>query len=83
VSPDIFGVRQFRGAMIATTGMTFGGYGMAFVLPLAWQASGRLDAAASAAALLPMSLVFVLVAPVSGMLSEKLGSAWSHRAASR
>jgi len=73
VSPEIFRVRQFRGAMIATTGMTFGGYGMAFVLPLAWQASGRLDAAASAAALLPMSLVFVLVAPVSGMLSEKLG----------
>jgi EmrB/QacA subfamily drug resistance transporter len=73
VSPDIFTIRQFRGAMIATLGMTFGGYGMVFVLPLAWQSSGRLDAAASAAALLPMSLVFVLVSPLSGALSEKLG----------
>lgn len=73
VSPDIFTVRQFRGAMIATLGMTFGGYGMVFVLPLAWQATGRLDAAASAAALLPMSLVFILVSPLSGTLSEKLG----------
>ncbi|WP_426443484.1 MFS transporter [Bradyrhizobium genosp. P] len=73
VSPDIFTVRQFRGAMIATMGMTFGGYGMVFVLPLAWQSSGRLDTAASAAALLPMSLVFVLVSPFSGALSEKLG----------
>ncbi|KJC47768.1 MFS transporter [Bradyrhizobium sp. LTSP885] len=73
VSPDILTVRQFRGAMIATMGMTFGGYGMVFVLPLAWQSSGRLDAAASAAALLPMSLVFVLVSPLSGALSEKLG----------
>ena len=74
VSPDILTVRQFRGAMIATMGMTFGGYGMVFVLPLAWQSSGRLDAAASAAALLPMSLVFVLVSPLSGALSEKLGT---------
>lgn len=73
LSPEIFSARRFRAAMIATTGMTFGGYGMVFVLPLAWQSSGRLDAAASAAALLPMSLVFVLVSPFSGMLSEKLG----------
>lgn len=73
LSPEILSARRFRAAMIATTGMTFGGYGMVFVLPLAWQASGRLDAAASAAALLPMSLVFVMVSPFSGMLSEKLG----------
>lgn len=73
LSPEILGARQFRAAMIATTGMTFGGYGMVFVLPLAWQSSGRFDAAASAAALLPMSLVFVLVSPLSGTLSDKFG----------
>ncbi|VIO68074.1 Multidrug resistance protein Stp [Bradyrhizobium ivorense] len=73
LSPDILAVPEFRGAMAATLGMTFGGYGMVFVLALAWQASGRLDAAASAAALLPMSLVFILVAPFSGALSERLG----------
>jgi hypothetical protein len=73
VSSDIFTVPEFRGAMLGTLGMTFGGYGMVFVLPLAWQASGRLDAAASAAALLPMSLVFILIAPFSGALSERLG----------
>ncbi|MDH2385580.1 MFS transporter [Bradyrhizobium sp. CER78] len=73
LSPEILGARQFRAAMIATTGMTFGGYGMVFVLPLAWQSSGRFDAAASAAALLPMSLVFVLVSAPSGTLSDKFG----------
>ncbi|WP_407168238.1 MFS transporter [Bradyrhizobium sp. ORS 111] len=73
VSPEIFTISQFRAAMIATMGMTFGGYGMVFVLPLAWQSSERFDATASAAALLPMSLVFIVASPLSGALSEQLG----------
>lgn len=68
---DIFRVREFRGAIIATTGMTFGMYGTLFLLPLTWQSSGRLDATGAGIALMPMALVFVLVSPFSGALAKK------------
>jgi EmrB/QacA subfamily drug resistance transporter len=70
---DIFRVREFRGAIIATTGMTFGMYGTLFLLPLTWQSSGRLDAIGAGIALMPMALVFVLVSPFSGALARKFG----------
>lgn len=70
---DIFRIPRFRGAMTATAGMTFGMYGVLFLLPLTWQASGRLDAVTAGLALMPMALIFVAVSPVSGMLSNHLG----------
>lgn len=70
---DIFRVHEFRGAIIATTGMTFGMYGTLFLLPLTWQSTGRLDAIGAGIALIPMALVFVLVSPFSGALARKLG----------
>lgn len=70
---DIFRAREFRGAIIATTGMTFGMYGTLFLLPLTWQSTGRLDAIGAGIALIPMALVFVLVSPFSGALARKLG----------
>jgi EmrB/QacA subfamily drug resistance transporter len=71
---DIFRVRAFRGAIAATTGMTFGMYGVLFLLPLTWQSIGRLDAIGAGIALLPMALVFVVVSPWSGRLSEHVGT---------
>src|SRR5581483_2021727 len=41
---DMFRVREFRGAVAATAGMTFGMYGVLFLLPLTWQSAGTLDA---------------------------------------
>jgi len=70
---DLFRVREFRGAITATAAMTFGGYGMIFVLPLAWQTSGTLDTTGAGLALMPMALVFVLVSSFSGALTERLG----------
>lgn len=70
---EIFRSRLFCGAIAATAGMTFGMYGVLFLLPLAWQSSGKLDAAAAGIALLPMALVFVAASPLSGKLTEKLG----------
>ena len=71
---DLFRVAEFRGAIVATAGMTFGMYGMLFLLPLTWQSAANLDAATAGIALLPMALVFVLVSPFSGTLTEKLGT---------
>jgi EmrB/QacA subfamily drug resistance transporter len=71
---DIFAIREFRGAAIATMGMTFGMYGALFLLPLTWQAAGRLNATEAGLALMPMALVFVLVSPFSGVLVRRFGA---------
>ena len=71
---DLFRARAFRGAVAATAGLTFGMYGVLFLLPLAWQSAGRLDPVGAGLALMPMALVFVLVSPSSGALAARLGS---------
>ncbi|WIM09387.1 MAG: putative MFS-type transporter [Enhydrobacter sp.] len=69
----IFHADAFRGAIAATTAMTFGMYGVLFLLPLSWQGSGALSAIQAGLALMPMALVFVLLSPVSGRLTETVG----------
>ncbi|WP_211886348.1 MFS transporter [Plastoroseomonas hellenica] len=71
---DLFRPPGFRGAVIATAGMTFGMYGVLFLLPLTWQESGRLGPVGAGIALLPMALLFVLVSPASGVLSTRFGT---------
>lgn len=75
---DLFGLRDFRGACIATATMTFGMYGLLFLVPMSWQAP---DGAARALgplqaglALLPMAIAFVLVSRRSGRLVERFGA---------
>jgi EmrB/QacA subfamily drug resistance transporter len=70
---EIFHIKAFRAAIVATTGMTFGMYGLIFLVPLVWQSSGRMDAVRAGIALLPMALVFVIVSPLSGALVRMAG----------
>ncbi|MFX6035560.1 hypothetical protein ABTE74_19465, partial [Acinetobacter baumannii] len=51
---DLFRIRDFRGAVVATAGMTFGMYGALFLLPLMWQSTGRLSVTGAGIALMPM-----------------------------
>lgn len=71
---DLFKVRAFRGAMVATIGMTFGMYGTLFLVPLTWLSTGALDATQAGRALIPMALAFVAVSPFSGRLTTRLGA---------
>jgi EmrB/QacA subfamily drug resistance transporter len=71
---DLFRIRAFRGAMVATAGMTFAMYGALFLLPVTWQGTDHLGAIAAGLALMPMALVFVAVSPTSGMLTRHLGA---------
>lgn len=71
---DLFRIGTFRGAFMATTGMTFGMYGTLFLLPLTWQSTGRFGATGAGLALLPMALVFVFLSPFSGVLTERFGA---------
>ena len=71
---DMFRVRTFRGAIIATAGMTFGMYGVLFLQLLTWQTTGRLDAVGAGLALVPMAVIFALISPFSGALQARLGT---------
>ena len=71
---DLFRIRDFRGAIIATTGMTFGMYGALFLLPLMWQSTGRISLTGAGIALMPMAVVFMAVAPTSGAVARRFGA---------
>jgi MFS transporter, DHA2 family, methylenomycin A resistance protein len=70
----MFRVPAFSGAVAATAAMTFGMYGVLFLLPLTWQSAGMLSPVGVGIALMPMALIFVVVSPFSGVLAEKLGA---------
>ncbi len=74
IPPDLFRLRPFRGAITATAAMTFGMYGALFLVPLLWQGNGALSPVRAGLGLIPMALVFVLVSPLSGRLTERLGA---------
>ncbi|HEM7803912.1 TPA: MFS transporter, partial [Burkholderia cenocepacia] len=71
---DLFANRTFRGMLVGNGAMTFGGYGMLFVLPLAWQSHHVLDATGAGLALLPMSVPFALVSFGSGAVAARVGA---------
>lgn len=73
---ELFRRRAFTGAITATAAMTFGMYGLLFLLPLSWQGSGvaPLSPVAAGAGLMPMALVFVAVSRGSGTFTERFGA---------
>ena len=70
----MFAVCGFRGAATATAGMTFGMYGMLFLLPLFWLSRGTLGPAAAGFALMPSAAVYAATSPFSGPLAERIGA---------
>lgn len=73
IPPGLWRIAPFRGSALATLGMTFGMYGVLFLLPMTWLASHRLSALGAGLALVPMALVFVAVSPCSGALWARFG----------
>jgi MFS transporter, DHA2 family, methylenomycin A resistance protein len=71
---DLFRVRAFSAAMAATASMTFGMYGVTFLLPLVWQANANLSPRQAGISLMPTALVFFLVSTQSGRLAQYLGA---------
>jgi MFS family permease len=74
---DLFRGGSFRGAVAATCAMTFGIYGMIFLLPLVWQSSGLLTARGAGLALAPCAVLFFVIAPRSGHLAQRVGTRMS------
>lgn len=71
---DLFRIRPFSGAIAATASMTFGMYGLIFLLPLVWQAEGHLTPGQAGLFMMPTSLVFFLVSMQSGRLVQRFGT---------
>jgi DHA2 family methylenomycin A resistance protein-like MFS transporter len=70
---DLFRKRRFCGAITATAAMTFGMYGVIFLVPLVWQSSGFLTPQMAGLALTPCALLFFLIAPRSGYMAQRVG----------
>ncbi len=70
----LFALGGFRGAVTAAAGMTFGMYGMMFLLPLFWLRSGTLDPMTAGLAMTPSAAVYVVTSPFSGHLAERVGA---------
>jgi EmrB/QacA subfamily drug resistance transporter len=70
----LFRRRAFSGAIGVAGAMTFGMYGVLFLVPLAWQQSGALSASGSGIALLPMSVPFVALSHKSGAWTARFGA---------
>ena len=70
----LFRIRAFSGAIVATATMTFGIYGMIFLLPLVWQSAMHLSPQEAGLALMPISLVFFATSTQSGRLVQRFGA---------
>jgi EmrB/QacA subfamily drug resistance transporter len=70
----MFAIPAFRAAAMAAAGMTFGMYGMMFLLPLVWLAQGKLGPIGAGLALIPSAAVYVATSPFSGPLAERVGA---------
>jgi DHA2 family methylenomycin A resistance protein-like MFS transporter len=70
---DLFRSRSLVGVLTATSVMTFGMYGVLFLVPLVLQANGTLPAGAAGLALVPMAGLFFVLSNASGRIAENLG----------
>lgn len=71
---DMFGNRAFNAALCLAGLMTFGMYGMLFLVPIYLQSVAALSAAEAGLTLIPISLVFVAVSQLSGPLMRRVGA---------
>ena len=75
---SLFRIPAFTGAAGATAAMTFGMYGLLFLVPLSWQSAGAhataLTPLQAGLGLLPMAMTFVVVSRWSGALLRRVGA---------
>lgn len=72
VSMDIFRNRTFSAGIITTAVFSLGQVGLIFALPIFLQGVLKLDAFHTGLALLPLSVSILVMAPLAGILSNKI-----------
>jgi len=73
---DVVGVPACSGALGVAVAMTFGMYGMLFLVPLYLQSVLGASATTAGLALIPLGLIFAVVSPLAGRLATHLGPRW-------
>ncbi len=68
-----FAIRRFSGGLVVTAAMTFGMYGMLFILPIYLQTVRGGTALEAGLEMLPMSVIFFIVSQASGWLTHRIG----------
>ena len=71
---ELFRSHRLAGTLTATSAMTFGMYGVLFLVPLVWQSGGVFAAGTAGIALMPMAAVFFVLSNASGRLVESIGA---------
>lgn len=72
VSLGLFKNRTFTAGVVTTAIVSLGQVGLIFTLPVFLQAVLKLDALNTGLALLPLSIALLIMAPLSGILSNKI-----------
>jgi EmrB/QacA subfamily drug resistance transporter len=73
---SLFRSRTFSAANVSGMILSFGMMGLFFLLPVFFQAILGFSAVKSGLVMTPMSAAVVVAAPVSGWLSDRIGSRW-------
>jgi EmrB/QacA subfamily drug resistance transporter len=73
---DLFANRTFTAGNLSAALLLFCMLGLFFLMPLFLQGQLHFTALATGLALTPLSLALMVVAPVSGQLSDRVGSRW-------
>jgi MFS transporter, DHA2 family, methylenomycin A resistance protein len=73
---DIFRQRAFSAALAIASMMTFGMYGMFFLISLYLQSIKDASPLLAGLQLLPLSITFIILSPVAGRLMNRFGPRW-------
>ncbi|MBW3633101.1 MAG: DHA2 family efflux MFS transporter permease subunit [Chloroflexi bacterium] len=76
VKLELFGIRNFWVANVIGTAVPFGLFGIFFPMTVFLQGALGMTPLEAGLTMMPMSLMLMVVAPISGRLSDRIGARW-------
>jgi EmrB/QacA subfamily drug resistance transporter len=76
VKLELFGIRNFWVASVIGLAVPFGLFGLFFPMTIFLQGALGMTPLEAGLTMMPMSLMLMIVAPVSGRLSDRIGARW-------
>src|ERR671916_1023569 len=76
VKLELFGIRNFWVANVIGTAVPFGLFGIFFPMTIFLQGALGMTPLEAGLTMMPMSLMLMIVAPISGRLSDRIGARW-------
>ena len=76
VKLELFGIRNFWVANVISIAVSFGMFGIFFPMTVFLQGALGMTPLEAGLTMMPMSLTLMVVAPISGRLSDRIGARW-------